>query len=89
MTETNYDLEPWELLDAEGRRYGIFDAEGYSPDPVAIFRSEDEAAAWMKWCESRGDDNPMGNCDYVICPIDRLAGFVWNSHDTPPGADNA
>ena len=81
---TDYIADPWEELDVTGRRWGVFAAEGYSPDPIAIFRDEDDAIKWMNWQAELGDDSVIGNADYTICPIDALEGRAWNSHEPPP-----
>lgn len=75
---------PWDPLDCRGRMWGIFSAEGYSADPIALFSREQDAVDWMTWQESRGDDCVLGNCDFTICPVDALTGQAWNSHDSPP-----
>jgi hypothetical protein len=81
---TDYIAKPWEELDARGRMFGVFAAEGYSPSPIAIFTTEDAAADWMRWQETLGDDSCIGGADYTIAPIDDLDGRVWNSHEQPP-----
>ena len=81
---TDYVAEPWEELDVRGRMWGVFAAEGESPNPHAIFSTEEEAVAWLSWQESIGDENTIGNIDYTICPLDRLEGHAWNSHEPPP-----
>lgn len=81
---TDYLAQPWEELDARGRMFGVFAAEGYSPSPVAIFATEVLAEQWLAWQDSLGDDSATGGADYTIAPVDDLDGRVWNSHDTPP-----
>jgi len=81
---TDYIAAPWEELDARGRMFGVFAAEGYSPCPIAMFATEDMAAEWLTWQESRGDERSIGNVDYAIAPVDSLDGHVWNSHEPPP-----
>lgn len=69
----DYAKEPWERLDAVGRYWGVFATASYSPDPVAVFTREEDAREWIAWCESRGDDNPIGGCDYTICAAMSIA----------------
>jgi len=78
---------PWEFLDVQQRMFGVFDSEAYSPDPIAIFRSEDAAHAWLDWQMNLHEDIQMiENLDYVVCVIDDLIGVTWNSHKPPPVA---
>lgn len=85
VRSTDYVAKPWEELDAHRRMYGVFLAEGYSPDPVAIFRTEAMATRWLAWQRALGDDNEVGSVlGYTIMVIDQLDGVAWNSHESPP-----
>lgn len=81
--------EPWERIDGAhqngtaARFWGVFGSESYSPFPSAVFATEQMAIDWIKWQESRGDDQD-GPCDPVVCPIEKLNGWTWNSHEEPP-----
>lgn len=81
---TDYVASPWEELDARRRMYGVFHGEGESADPIAIFRTEDQAVKWLAWQESLGDEGELGNVDYTIAAVDQLDGVVWNSYKSPP-----
>lgn len=67
------------------RMWGVFDANGYSPDPIAVFRSEQMAAQWLAWDKSRGDDSAVC-CEPCICAVDNIIGRMWNSTEPPPEA---
>lgn len=77
----------WERLDAEHRTmWGIFAAEGYSSDPIAMFDSEMAANRWLTWVESLDEDDDMHRSKsfYCVCPVRQLSGVVWNSiHPVP------
>jgi hypothetical protein len=83
----DYIAEPWEELDVRGRMWGVFAAEGYSPEPIAIFSTEDQAHAWLTWQDSLGDDSTTAGADYTVGAIDALEGHCWNSHEDPPQAE--
>lgn len=72
----------YEPIDAR-RMWGVFDSIGYSADPIALFRTEASAEAWLAWDASRGDDRAVC-CETCICPVDDLEGRVWNSTDKAP-----
>lgn len=75
---------PWEELHASPRMFGVFNADGYSNAPLAIFRDEASAHQWIKFQLSLGDECRFGNADTTVCPVDLLTGVVWNSHKPPP-----
>lgn len=82
---TDFVRPPWEEIDAGRRMWGVFDAEGLSPDPVAILRSEKAAVDWLEWQKTRGDEAEIvGAGAYVIMAIDQLDGVVWNSFAPAP-----
>lgn len=82
---TDYLARPWEELDVRRRMYGVFHAEGHTPDPVAVFRTEDAAARWLTWQKTLGDDAEVGSTeDYTIMPVDQIDGVAWNSYEPPP-----
>lgn len=76
--------EPWEPLDAEGYRFGVFGSEDDSPDPVAIFRHAEDADAWIRWRQADAED-PIG-VDTCVMTVDALRGWAWNHLDAPPTA---
>jgi hypothetical protein len=79
----------WEDLDARGTMYGVFAQEGCSPDPIAIFRDEDEADRWLKWRTTEGaEDDRLPTDFYTVCPVRRLQGITWNSYEPPPPHEN-
>lgn len=81
---SNTETDAYEDLDAR-RMWGVFDAIGYSPDPIALFRDRQSAEEWLAWDESRGDDRTVW-CETCVCPVDDIKGRVWNSIEPPPGA---
>ena len=78
-----YDNEEWEDLDCTRRMWGIFDAIGYSCDPIAIFRTEADANEWLAFDVARGDDRTIC-CETCVLAIDGLTGQAWNSTESAP-----
>jgi hypothetical protein len=76
--------ETYEALESR-RMWGVFDAIGYSADPIALFRDERSAREWLAWDKSRGDDATVW-CGPCVCAVDGLTGRVWNSTEPPPEA---
>jgi hypothetical protein len=67
--------------------HGVFHAEGETPDPLALFRTQDAAARWLTWQTSLGDDGEVGGGDYTLAVVDQIDGIAWNSHEAPPPPD--
>lgn len=81
------DRDAYEDLDCARRMFGVFDAVGYSADPIAMFRTEKAAEEWLAWDRSRGDDATVW-CETAILPVDDVTGRVWNSTDPAPEVAN-
>ena len=79
----DFAAEPWEELDIAGRRYGVFSADGCSPDPIAIFRTERACDEWITWQRCREDDSVLPS-DICVMPIEHLSGIAWNEISPPP-----
>jgi hypothetical protein len=74
--------EPWEPLDPKAPMFGIFDANGASAEPIAIFRERKLAEDYLAWDKSRGDNREIW-CESCIMSIKRLEGECWNSLENP------
>jgi len=79
---SNDTQDHYEPLDAR-RMFGVFDAIGYSPDPIAMFRSEEDAKQWLADDAAKGDARSVC-CETCVAPVDDVQGRVWNSHDPAP-----
>lgn len=79
----DFAAAPWEEVDIAGRRYGVFSADGCSPDPIAIFRTERACDDWITWHRCRGSDSDLP-LDICVMPIEHLSGIAWNEISPPP-----
>lgn len=70
-----------------GRFFGIFDVEGEG-DPVALFRSKEEAGRELARRKSLPHDDDDWLSEYHHMLLCDVAGTVWNSFDPDPRADN-
>lgn len=77
----DYSKEPWEVMDAPARMFGIFDQNGYSSYPEAVFADYGEAAAYI---ENTSDGGP----ERCICPVDQVTGSVFNSTEDAPEVES-
>lgn len=67
-----------------GRMWGVLEAEGYSPEPVALFASEDDAHRWVKFMTEEAEEDLRHACDhFAVVVVDIDGGFAWNSYDQP------
>lgn len=63
--------------------FAVAAAEDYDFDPVAIFASEDDAHAFVKWIQ--GDDAPEDlatNCDMAVMPVFAAKLVAANHYDS-------
>lgn len=75
----------WDVLDAAGNRFAIVDQEGYSSDPLAIFRSREDAERYLRWqTEELPEDDRLPRHMYIVLEVRRIEGVVWNSYDPSP-----
>lgn len=68
----------WEMLDVRAAMFGVFGAEDYSPNPLAIFRTEAEASRWIAWLTKEAPEDELIDVDLVILPLRRVDGVAWN-----------
>lgn len=80
----DFAAAPWEELYVRGRRFGVFFADGESPDPIVVFQTETDCDEWITWQRSRGDDSRIGSLDICVMGIDGLSGIAWNDLGSPP-----
>ena len=68
---------PWDDLDVDYPMYTVFRADGTNTHrPVAMFENKDEAEQWWRDYITEGV--------FVVRPVCRLTGVVWNSEDKLP-----
>ena len=68
---------------ATGRFWGVFTHDGFN-EPIALFASQEDAADWLKECQSLdSDDDRWLSQDHCICRVDAIYS-TWNSTDPDP-----
>lgn len=71
-----------------GRMFGIFNVEGDSPEPVAMFQSRASAEAYLKANRALPVDDEEGLGDYHQIFSCDAVGVWWNSYEPDPRADS-
>lgn len=81
-TEPKYELPtPWEPLDLRQLFWGIFQAEGTTPAPMAMFPNKDAAEKHLEYMTKIvSEDERWGTEDWCIMPCS-MEGITFNSYD--------
>lgn len=73
-------MRQWEPIDAPHRYWGVFDALGYSPEPIVLLRSHGEAKSW-----ARREVKAGRLCrDWCVMEVRGLSGECWTIVQAAP-----